>query len=532
MNLLCPCQSLGEAALPAHTGPWIFQNPFGLSMIHSWRRRVCAVRLFPYGVTGMDVRQPTKAGSWYPADAKMLTAQIDAYLSRAADTNPGKPLALICPHAGYAWSGQAAAEAFKLAGKYRYKRVILLAPNHYIPGLEGPSLVDVNACRTPLGMVEVDREVVDHLRRQPLFDSSHGGHEAEHSLELQLPFLQRILGSDFKLVPIVIGEMSGEDQRQAAETLRLFVDDDTLLIASSDFTHYGGYFGYTPFEIPRDFDEEERNNYIESAIRSLDYGAIGPICHRDVKGFEQHLEETRDTICGRNAIGILLNLLPGESEGILLDYCTSASMEEPGSRRAWDHSVSYAPIAFVRNPDYLNDDEQRLLLSIARKSIARGFDRTLDEPVANASRLPERLRLDRGVFVTLSVEGDLRGCVGYIDARMPLYQAVVENACNAAFRDTRFTQLTQREFQRALIEISVLSPAQPIHSWEDIELGRHGIILTKGRNSAVFLPHVATEQRWDLETTLEHLSRKAGLSSDAWREGCDYEVFTAQVFHE
>ncbi len=480
----------------------------------------------------MAVREATKAGSWYPSGSKELSSQIDQFLNQASDVNPGKPLALVCPHAGYAYSGQAAAEAYRLAGKYRYRRVILLAPNHYIPGMKGPSLVDVQACRTPLGLIEVDREVMDALRRNPLFDCSYGGHEAEHSLELQLPFLQRILKSDFKLVPIVVGEMSDEEFTQTAEALRPYVDDETLLIASSDFTHYGDYFGYMPFNIPRELHGPEKDEYIEKNIRALDFGAIGPICHRDVKGFSTHLRETQDTICGRNPIGIVLNLLPGDSEGILLDYYTSASLEEGGRKSSWDHSVSYAPIAFVRNPDYLNTEEQRLLLDIARKSIARVFDPSLDKPVEDPGALPEKLRRDRGAFVTLTHEGNLRGCVGYIDGRMPLYRTVEENAYNAAFRDSRFPQLSAREFKQLEIEISVLSPTEPIKSWKDIVIGRHGIILARGRYSAVFLPHVATEQGWDLETTLTHLARKAGLYPDDWREGCEYEVFTAQVFHE
>lgn len=482
----------------------------------------------------MNVRTATKAGSWYAREPEVLGLELDEYLAKAPDADPGRPMALVCPHAGYAYSGQAAAAGYRLASRYAYDRVILLAPNHYLPGLSGPSVVDVSACHTPLGRVAVDRGIVAQLKQNPLFDSSHGGHEEEHSLELQLPFLVKALGPDFKLVPLVVGELDAAGIRRTADALTPFVDERTLIVASSDFTHYGSRFQYTPFRIPEELERKERDAFVEERIRALDFGAIGPICQRDAEGFLNHVAATRGTICGRVPIAIALEMLPGDAEGLLLDYYTSASLDAGPAFGAspWDHSVSYASIAFVRNSGYLGREEQDALLEIARKSIARVFDKSRPAPVEDPDALPAKLKRVQGAFVTLTLQHQLRGCVGHIEGRMPLYRTVEENAVNAAFRDLRFAQLSPEEFDRVRIEISVLSPLEPVASWQEIEVGRHGMVLKKGSQQAVFLPHVATEQGWDLETTLTHLAGKAGLSPNAWKSGCEYDVFTAQVFHE
>ncbi len=178
-------------------------------------------------------------------------------------------------------------------------------------------------------------------------------------------------------------------------------------------------------------------------------------------------------------------------------------------------------------------EDRNYLLSLAREAIAAVLNgKGLDEVRVDEEGLRETLREKRGVFVTLTRNNELRGCIGYIFALLPLWQAVIENARNAAFRDPRFAPLMPGELDDIAIEISVLTPPEAIADINGFEVGRHGIILKKGVHQAVFLPQVAPEQGWDAETTLMHLSLKAGLAPDGWKKGAQFEVFEAEVFGE
>ncbi|MBI4665491.1 MAG: AmmeMemoRadiSam system protein A [Nitrospinae bacterium] len=181
-------------------------------------------------------------------------------------------------------------------------------------------------------------------------------------------------------------------------------------------------------------------------------------------------------------------------------------------------------------PTQLGEKEKIILLKAARESIVKGFRGAGTEPVAN--NLAPSLKEARGAFVTLTIKCSLRGCVGYIEPVAPLYQTVAQAAQAAAFEDTRFFPLTEGELSEVEIEISALTPARHVSSWREIELGRHGIIMSKYGRRALFLPQVAPENGWDLATTLSHLSMKAGLNPDDWREGADFQVFEAEVFNE
>lgn len=179
----------------------------------------------------------------------------------------------------------------------------------------------------------------------------------------------------------------------------------------------------------------------------------------------------------------------------------------------------------------LAPDERRVLLRVARDSINSALQGGKKTP-GDLPDIAGPLKQPCGAFVTLTKYGELRGCIGYVEAESPLYETVIAAARSAAFRDTRFEPVTASEMKDIEIEISVLKPPAPIQSWKEIELGRHGIILSKHGRRALFLPHVATERNWDLPTTLTHLAMKAGLAADDWREGASYEVFEAEVFGE
>ena len=276
------------------------------------------------------VRKSPIAGTWYPGEKKQLAYQIEDYFAKAKPPAvEGRIIALISPHAGIQWSGQAAAYGYKLLKGKKVKRVIVLGPSHY-SGFRGIATSEEEFYETPLGRIKVDREISDVLYKLPLFQGPRNAELQEHSLEMQLPFLQFALG-EFLLVPLVVGDMSGKDYAEAAQVLAPYLDSSTIVVASSDFTHYGNRFGYLPFT------ENPRDN-----LKKLDDGAIKMILAKDFQGFLGYVDETGATICGTRPIGIILKMLPAKAQGTLLDYYTSGDVTGDFSS-----SVSYASIAFT-----------------------------------------------------------------------------------------------------------------------------------------------------------------------------------------
>ena len=278
----------------------------------------------------VGVRPAAKAGSWYPAQPAMLQTLIDRLLAQAA----AEPLpadaairALIVPHAAYAYSGATAAAAYRRLQGRSYRRVILLGPAHRALQERGLYILEVDAYATPLGRVPLDRAAITSLRQHPLVHQQPALHAQEHSLEIQLPFLQRVLEPGWQLLPILVGDMQQEDYPQAVEALQPLLDEQTLLVISTDFTHYGAAFRYLPF--PAD-------GRIAQRIRELDMGAFEYISARDPEGFLAYRRNTGITVCGYRPVALLLHLLPSDARVKLLQYTSSG-----GQSGDYRHSVSY-----------------------------------------------------------------------------------------------------------------------------------------------------------------------------------------------
>jgi AmmeMemoRadiSam system protein B/AmmeMemoRadiSam system protein A len=453
---------------------------------------------------------------WYPGDAEKLARMVDEFLDAAPAWDGPAPVALISPHAGYSYSGPVMGRVYRTTKGRKYDRVFVLGVNHRAP-LDVISVPDFTHYETPLGRVPVDTETAEKLRASgDLFGFVPEAHAEEHSIEIQLPFLQRALG-EFRLVPMLVG-IPPEKLRYAARSLAAVVGPNDLVVASSDNTHYGPNFGYVPF--PNDADVAKR-------LEELDMGAVDRILEIDLDGFLAYREKTKITICGRRTIGLLLALLPKDTHATLLGYDTSGK-----KTGRYENSVSYVGIAFTAA---LDDEDQKLALKIARESMTR-YVRTGErfDPVKAGWKIPDSLRQTAGCFVTLTIDGRLRGCIGDILPVRPLYRAIAARAISSAAEDSRFRPVKADELEKIEIEISALSAPRRIRDWRSIRIGRHGIILSwDGHRRSVYLPQVAPEQGWDLETTLSHLSRKGGLPADAWRDPrMTFEVFTAQVFSE
>jgi len=474
-----------------------------------------------------QVHESQLAGSWYPASPTALRQQVNSLLAQAELRLPASipaPLALIVPHAGYQFSGLAAAQAFSLLRRYPVRRIFLLGFSHSYPH-RGIAVPDYAQIATPLGVVQLDIKVMQQLRQRKPFAHIEQLDAGDHSVEIQLPLLQMAL-SDFTVVPLYVGELSDVELQQAATHLSRYLEPGNFFIASSDFTHYGPNFGYRPFP---------SNNETPDKLRELDAGALQKIVQLRAAAFQAYLRQTGATICGRNPILLLLHLLSQSKQvvqGRVLEYYTSGDLTGD-----FTNSVSYAAIAFSHVPPpvpTLNPDEQQTLLKLARDSIRRYVEQGQAAQVdLSAYTLTPRLRQPAAVFITLRTEGRLRGCIGQMQALQPLHEAVMSRAIAAAVADPRFPPLQLRELPRITVEVSVLTPFRPLADWKQIELGRDGIMIRKGDHEAVFLPEVATELQCTRAEFWQQLCLKAGLPPEAYKEkDAELFVFTAQAFAE
>jgi len=477
------------------------------------------------------IRPEAMAGFWYPGDMEQLGAWMDNLLKGEshADGGQGPVRALISPHAGYRYSGTVAADGYRLVRGQAFKRVLLLGPAHH-EWFHGLSIAAVSHYVTPLGRIPLDQAAIERLRASSLVIADAEAHRREHSLEMQLPLLQRALQPGWQLVPVLVGQLAPEDYPAAAELLRPLLDDDTLVVVSSDFTHYGPRFGYRPF--PND-------NITAARLEALDTGSLDSILDKDSRGFLDYKARTGITICGYQPIALLLQLLPADSHGELVTYATSGKLT--GN---YENSVSYLSIVF-RGPENdaatvkqsgseeLSAEDMHLLHRLASAAVETSI-KPQDEAASQRLEqllqdIPPELKEPSAAFVTLMNHGQVRGCIGSITPANPIYKVAVIGGLRAA-RDRRFAPLLPEELEELDVEISVLTRPESAGSWRDFVLGEEGVILEKDGHAAVFLPEVPEKYHWNREQMLSQLAQKAGLPADAWKEGARFKTFRTRTF--
>ncbi len=475
--------------------------------------------------------ESTIAGSWYPGTDREIRAVCGNWEKAAGlgseAASPGSNV-LVLPHAGWAYSGEIAWSAVQAVRGAKFRRVVVLAPSHraWIENrLVAPESGDVS---TPLGRIAVDREWLDRLALVAPVARNDRVHAAEHSAQIEFPLIQLALGEGFSVVPLVMGSFGEDQMAMCARALARLMDAETLLVISSDFTHYGDDFSYTPYG--RDGGEEVRRK-----VAAADAEAFSLAADCDADGFASFIRRTGATICGHVPIELALRAFPRGTRLVRRKYATSGDAEGDYSR-----FVCYlAATGFAKwqgdGDAVLSAEDRAYLLRIARASLesaVRGGPGRRVRP--DVSEAPKAALAKMGAFVTLNdrVTGALRGCIGEIMPMRPLVEAVAARAVDAALRDPRFSPVSERELGGIRVEVSALTPPKRVASWRDIVLGRDGMTLEKGECFAVFLPQVAPEQGWDLPTTLSYLAQKAGLPADAWRDGATFETFQAEVFHE
>jgi len=471
-----------------------------------------------------NIRQAAVAGSFYPADAKALSAMMDELLARVTAPPITEPLlAVVAPHAGYAYSGPVAAYTYAQLRGRKYTRVVVIAPSHF-ESFDYSSVYEGDAYATPLGNVPVDKAFARELvKMSATMKLSSQGHDAtaaggEHAIEVQLPWLQKVLGN-FEVVPIVMGDQSYESSRALGVALTKLIKasgkpEETLVLASSDLSHYHTYN-----------DAVTIDTKTLNALAAWDYFSMS-------RNFQTRTWEA----CGGAPIvaAMIYAERMGANQARVLKYANSGDVTGDKAR-----VVGYSAEVFVKaadgkageTPFSLSDAEKSELLGLARKSVEYVVrEHNAYEPPASTSAT---LNQERGAFTTLHKNGALRGCIGYTSAAKPLYITVRDTATLAAMRDPRFPPVSAEELPSLEYEISVLSPLRRVTDAQQIRVGKHGLLMKNGDNEGLLLPQVPVEQKWDRQRFLEQTCAKAGMKSGCWKdEDTDIFSFTAVVFHE
>lgn len=454
------------------------------------------------------VRRAAVAGAFYPRDPAALREEVRRLLAAAPAPAAGaaRPKALVVPHAGYVYSGPIAATAYARlrAGGPPVERVVLLGPAHTAP-VAGLALPDADLFQSPLGLVSLDGAAAAAARRLPQVTVSAAAHLREHALEVQLPFLQALLG-EFRLVPLVVGHASAADVAAVLDVL--WGGPETLVLCSTDLSHYLSY----------------------GEACAIDRRTAAQVLARDAQGIH------RDQACGATPLAGLL--LAAARRGLtveLLDLRNSGDTAgDPERVVGYGAFALHEPRADEASPPARDEHARRaaLLTGQARAAVASLFG---GPPPACPPGEPW-LEEQRACFVSLHHEGRLRGCVGAIEPRGTLHQELVSCARAAASRDPRFEPVTLAELPGLDLEVSVLSPVEPLPAEDEaaalaaLRPGVDGLVLQAGGRSATFIPAVWDELPEPREF-LRHLRRKAGLP-DAWLPGTRLLRFTAERFLE
>ena len=452
------------------------------------------------GASPERVKLPNVAGRFYPGDGETLGREVDAYLARARARGPA-PKALIAPHAGFRYSGPVAASAYaRLKPRaHEIRRVVLLGPTHYHP-IDGVAVSGAESFQTPLGRVPVDMKSIRRALKLAFVEKLDPAFEREHSLEVHLPFLMRVLPR-FTLVPLLVGKAAPAEIDTLLEAL--WGGPETVVVISSDLSHYLDY------ESARRVDAKTSQ-------------AIVALRHDDV-GYEQ--------ACGRHAVNGLLHLAKRRALGATaLDVRNSGDTAGPR-----DRVVGYGAYAFFESAHQaLGLEARRHLLGIAARSIRHGLEHAKACSV-DLDGLPAVLRERRGAFVTLESSRRLRGCIGTLEATRPLAADVAHNAHAAAFADPRFPPVKEDELEGLHIKVSVLSPSLPMRVESEAGLvaslrpGVDGLIIADGDKRATFLPSV-----WkgipEPERFVRELARKAGWPAGHWSDGVRAWRYTTEEF--
>lgn len=439
------------------------------------------------------IRPPAVAGRFYPGDATALRDEVDALLDAAPAVWTTPPKALIVPHAGYRYSGATAGRAYGGLRPWtkQIRRVVLLGPLHRV-SVRGLALPAASHFATPLGTIPLDQAGMAALRADPWVLESAQAHQQEHALEVQLPFLQRVLDA-FELLPLGIGSVAPEALAEVIDAC--WGGPETLFVISTDLSHY----------------------LAAAAAEAKDARTRSRILN-----FATDLQP--EEACGAYPLNAFLHAAQRRDLRIeAIHHCHSGDADSHTDGNA-ARVVGYAAFALFEPaaaPLQTQAPPVDNALGIALLQRARqAISSQLQGEALPTVDLPALTKIG-ATFVTLTRHGQLRGCIGSLVPHRTLADDIAHNALGAAFRDPRFTPLSAAEWADTRIEVSLLGPAAPMSFQDEADAraqlrpGVDGVILSSGRHRATFLPQVWA-QLPDPADFLAHLKQKAGLAPDAW----------------
>jgi len=467
-----------------------------------------------------NFRQPAVAGTFYPDDAEELRQQLQYFYDAQTTSEALSDVAaLVVPHAGYVYSGSVAAAAFaSLPIDNHWDNIFVIGSSHH-HFFEGAALPAFESFGTPLGEIIVNQSVVEAMVESSpdIMCVNNEWHLAEHTIEVQLPFIQHRFGSSMPIVPVLLGCQDAQSCMHIAEVLKPWFNAKNLFVFSTDLSHYPNY--------------EDATAVDSLTIDAILTGNPEALLQQLKANGAMEINNLRTSLCGWTSILTLLYLV-NQSDNYAL---TKLKYSNSGDALMGDHRrvVGYSALRVDRKSDgaktmALSDSDQSILLKWAHVCL-------YDAVSQSVSDVPEALVQNEmcnqsGVFISLYKNGKLRGCIGRFVEGQPLWRLVKEMTFASATTDPRFSPVTPDEVDQIAIEISVLTPFRKIQSVDEIELGRHGIYIKKGGRSGTFLPQVASKTGWSVTELLEHCAHdKAGLARDEW-QSADIYIYEAIVF--
>jgi len=450
------------------------------------------------------------AGSFYSKNKKELSHHVEVLLKDAKTSSLKDIDAIIVPHAGYVYSAPTAAVAYKTLTQ-KYKTIFIMGSSHYV-WLKGASIYSEGSYQTPLGRVKTNRSIVKKLMQNPLFTYDATAHTKEHTLEVQLPFLQTLYGEELQIVPIIIGTTELQNIIELSKILKpYFEDKENLFVISTDLSHYPSY------EDAQKIDMQTLNGVMSNRPQEF--------VNAMLKNEKSSTKNLMTSACGWSSLLTLMYMTqdkPYKYE--LLKYTNSGESKYGDKKRV----VGYGSLrVYQENQEFfLTQSEKEKLLEIARVALYEAIIENKRVQI-DPNVVPAKLKMHLGAFVTLNKNNNLRGCIGRFEPNQPLYEVIVDMAIASALQDTRFNKVTKEELKEIELEISVLTPRKKIESLDEIVIGKHGIYIQNGRKNGTFLPQVATEMHWGVQEFVEKCAtNKAGISL---KELKDTEIFTYEA---
>jgi AmmeMemoRadiSam system protein B/AmmeMemoRadiSam system protein A len=468
-------------------------------------------------------RPPAVAGSFYPAQPKLLEAMLkDAFSKAEPKKSKSTVTAIISPHAGYIYSAKVAASAFnQIDPTKKYEHIFVIGSSHRT-SFNGASVYTSGNFITPLGSIPIDPIAESIIENNPVFTNDIKPHIEEHSLEVQLPFLQYHLKNKFSIVPILLGTQSPETCKKIALALKPYFNSNNLFVISSDFSHYPNYDGAIKSDSM--MAEAIESNSPQQVLKTI------------AKLEKENIPNLLTSMCGWTSVLTLLNMSANNPNINIrkVDYQNSGDIISGDKTRV----VGYVALAIEQTKEntpitnfILEEADKKALLKIARNTITQLVNNK-QRLELNTNELSANLLQKAGAFVTLQKKGELRGCIGTFKPTGKLYNTIQEMVISAATHDYRFTPVQPDELSDIEIEISVLTPLNKINSINDIILGKHGIYIVKGLNTGTLLPQVPEKYGWSVEEFLGYCARdKAGIGWNGWKDAYIY-TYEAIIFSE